>query len=194
MQNTGRNQSEKARKEIEKAFGLVQAGGNKKEQAYRLQPINVLKVQYGKYETRRAITNVLNAVLDTYKYASIAELNAILKQYNTLADRGTESSMVFKNDGLLYRLLDDNGQRVGVPVKASDIFGKPTLRYLQARFPQCDLARQKHKIRVKNAIDLSSLKNANQSIQGLCKSLEKDGVMAVIRQNEGKVSSIISVH
>jgi hypothetical protein len=78
--NIGRNQSEKARKEIEIKFHLTRAE-NKQAVARELKPVNVHKLLYGKAETKRAITNVLDHVLPTYKYASLAELNAILQQY-----------------------------------------------------------------------------------------------------------------
>ncbi|MEJ7737033.1 MAG: relaxase/mobilization nuclease domain-containing protein [Chitinophagaceae bacterium] len=183
-QNIGRNQSENARKEIEHSFGLVKAANKKRRQAYELKPVNVQKVQYGKSETKRAITNVLDAVLNIYKYASVPELNAILGQYNILADRGSEESRVYQNNGLVYRILDGDGNKVGVPVKASDLYNKPTLKYLQAKFQQNEAARQPYKVRVRNAIDLALIKNPNHSIQSLAKSLEKEGVIAVLRRND----------
>jgi len=183
-QNIGRNQSEKARKEIEIAYGLKRAADSKQRQVYELKPINVQKVQYGKSETKRAITNVLGAVLNTYKYTSLPELNAVLGQYNVLADRGCETSRVYKNKGLVYRIIDENGNKIGVPIKASDFYNKPTLKYLEAKFSQNETAGQMHKVRVKNAIDFSLLKNSNSSLQSLLKALEKEGIATVIRQNE----------
>jgi len=46
-QNIGRNQSEKARKEIEIAFNLVRAEDSKVKEKYKLEPVNAQKVQYG---------------------------------------------------------------------------------------------------------------------------------------------------
>ncbi|MDJ1493723.1 relaxase/mobilization nuclease domain-containing protein [Cytophagaceae bacterium DM2B3-1] len=66
MQNIGRNQSEKARKEIEKTFRLVQASGNKQKSENKTLPVNVQKVQYGKIETKKAISTVLDFVLNNY--------------------------------------------------------------------------------------------------------------------------------
>ncbi len=65
-QNIGRNQSEKARKEIEIAYDLVRA--EKMKKGYALKSAYTQKVQYGKSDSRRAIANVLDAVLNTYKY------------------------------------------------------------------------------------------------------------------------------
>lgn len=180
-QNIGRNQSEKARKEIEIAYDLVQAENMKKE--YELKSAYTQKVQYGKSDSRRAIANVLDAVVNTYKYTSLPELNAVLMQYNVMADRGSESSRVYQHQGLLYRILDKQGNIIGVPIKASSFHNKPTLKYLEERFSLNEGARQSHKARVKNAIDLAFLKQPKQSLQTLVKTIEKEGINTVIRQN-----------
>src|SRR3954452_19551010 len=72
--NIGRNQSEKARQELEQKFKLVKALG-RKILGEEIRPVSQ-KIQYGKSETKRAITNVLDHVLKQYKYSSLAELNA----------------------------------------------------------------------------------------------------------------------
>ena len=149
LHNLGKNQSEKARKEIEISFGLVKAEDSKQQQARELKPVNVRKVQYGRSETKRAITNVLDAVLKNYKYTSLPELNAVLQQYHVIADQGNQNSRVYQNNGLTYRILDENGEKVGVPIKASDFYNKPTLKFLEERFPLNEAARQSHKARVK---------------------------------------------
>ncbi|MDH7463205.1 relaxase/mobilization nuclease domain-containing protein [Chitinophagaceae bacterium 26-R-25] len=66
MFNIGRNQSEKARKEIEQEFKLVIAERHQKIK-HELKPIDVPNFSYSKTETKRAISNVLSAVLTTYK-------------------------------------------------------------------------------------------------------------------------------
>ncbi|MBI1782169.1 MAG: relaxase/mobilization nuclease domain-containing protein [Sphingobacteriales bacterium] len=183
-QNIGKNQSEKARKEIEKEFGLMKAEDSKRLKQYQLKPLNAEKIQYGKSETKRGILNVLNEVLFNYKYASIPELNAVLKQFNVMADRGSENSRVYKNNGLAYRLLDEKGNRVGVPIKASDFFNKPTLKFLEERFVLNEEERQPHKARVKNTIDLVLIKQPDIGLQDLVKALEKESIQTMLRQNQ----------
>jgi hypothetical protein len=180
--NIGRNQSEQARQELERRFGLVPAKG-RKVQSYELKPINAEKIQYGKSETRRAITNVLDVVLNNYKYTSLPELNAVLQQYNLIADRGTESSRIYKNNGLVYRILDEKGNKIGVPIKSSIIYNKPGLKFLEEKFTRNETARQPDKLRIKNAIDLALLKNPNHSLESLIQALEKQGINTVLRQN-----------
>ncbi len=183
-QNIGRNQSEKARKEIEKEFGLVKAEDSKRLKQHKLKPLNTEKIQYGKSETKRAISNVLNEVLYSYKFASIPELNAVLKQFNVMADRGSENSRIYKKNGLTYRLLDVTGNKVGVPIKASDFYNKPTLKFLEERFVLNEKERQSHKARVKNAIDILLIKNPGLGLDTLIRALEKESIQTVLRQNQ----------
>ena len=194
MQNIGRNQSEKARKEIEITYGLVPAQKHKREKELVVKPVDANKVEYGRIETKRAITNVLDKVIQNYKYTSLPELNAVLQQYNVAADRGNENSRIFKNKGLVYRILDQDGNKVGVPIKASDFYGHPTLKFLEERFIENDKARIPHKSRLKNAVDIVLLDNQKMSIQELAKTMELSGINLVLRQNaEGLLYGITYV-
>ena len=76
MHNIGRNLSEKARIEIEAEFKLVKAQKQKKSMGDESKPRFVPKVNHRKSETKRAITNVLDEILPTYKYSSLPGLNA----------------------------------------------------------------------------------------------------------------------
>ncbi len=183
MQNIGRNQSEKARKEIEKEFGLIRAESHHLKQVYELRPVNISKVQYGKSDTRRAIINVLDVIVPGYKYSSLPELNAILRQYNIVADRGTKGSRTYDQGGLLYRILDEKGQKIGIPIKASNIYNKPTLKFLQEKFKENEPLKHKHQLRVKNAIDLSFARSPGQSLNELMQALQKERIQVVLRQN-----------
>ena len=183
LHNLARNQSMKASKEIEKKFQLIIAK-NKHRLNYELKPVNVKKVQYGKAETKRAITTVLDHVLPSYKYGSLAELNAVLQLYNIIADRGSVNSRIYKGNGLVYRILDANKQKIGVPVKASLIYNKPTLKNIKANFDRNEEERRKHKQRVMNALDLAMLKRKSQSLPDLIQALQKENIHLVLRQND----------
>ena len=180
--NIGRNQSEIARKKIEQSFGLIVAEGRRKNQKQELQPITMEKVRYGRIESKKAISNVLNVVLPTYKYSSLPELNAVLQQYNVLADRGSEKSRIFQQKGLVYRILDKNGKAIGVPIKASDFYNKPTLKYLEEKFASNKTGQLHHRNRVKNTIDLALL-GSKTSLSELEKVLKKEGINIILRKN-----------
>ncbi|WP_018629575.1 relaxase/mobilization nuclease domain-containing protein [Niabella aurantiaca] len=184
LHNIGRNQSEKARLEIEKEFKLVPAQREQLKRVLNIKPINAQKVQYGHSETKRAMTNVLDAVLEKYKYTSLPELNAVLKQYNMMADRGSKESRLYKNSGLVYRVLNEQGEKVGVPIKASDFYNKPTLQFLEQRFKKNKTLRQPHKLRIKNAIELAFVKKPGCSLSQLTAALQKERIQLVVRRND----------
>ena len=187
MHNIGRNQSETARKDLEKKYGLVIAEGRQLKKSMDVKPVNVQKAMYGKSETKRSITNVLDAVINQYKYTSLAELNAILKQYNVVAERGAEGSRIYKNGGLTFRMLDENGNKVGVPIKASSIYSMPTLKNLEKKFEENKLKRQPDMKQLKSAIDWV-MRKPPQSVDEFVKALEKEKIIVVLRKSEdGKI-------
>jgi len=191
--NIGRNQSEKARKEIETDYHLIRAEDQRKHPVNEIKPVDIEKVQYGKSETKRSIVNVLNAVVDKYNYTSLPEFNAILKQFNIMADRGGEDGAMFKKKGLLYRIIKEDAVAVGVPVKASSIYNKPTLQKLEKNFELNQANRGALKLKLKAILD-DALKEEPSSIAHLKELLAKRQVFTVIRQNaEGRMYGITFV-
>lgn len=185
IHNIGKDKSEPARKEIEEAFDLIKAENQKKKE-YKPEPVSA-RVQYGKAETKKAIENVLKFVVNNYKYTSLPELNAVLKLYNIEADKGTENSRVAKHNGLLYHALDEKGNRVGVPIKASRFFGQPTLRNLEKQFAINEIKRQLDKSRIKIAIDTAFLKKNIFILPQLVMQLQKEGIDTLLRQNSERL-------
>lgn len=190
LHNIGRNQSTKARKEIEQHFNLIKSEDQKKKIQETITSINVQRIVYGKSETKQSITNILNAVINQYKYTSLPELNAVLRLYNLTADRGKENSQIHKMNGLVYRVLDEKGNKIGVPVKASSIYSKPTLANLEKRFIENEPLRQHHKKSLKSSIDWIML-NPPKDLEGFRQALQLEKISLVIRQNnEGIVYGI----
>lgn len=180
--NIGRNQSEKARQELELKYKLIRATG-RQITVDEIRPVSQ-KIQYGKSETKRAITNVLDYVLKNYKYSSLPELNAVLKLYNVVADRGSENSRIYQNNGLVYRVLNEKGNKIGVPIKSSVIYSKPGLKFLELKFKENETAKPQYKQSIKATINFILLRNKNASLQYLLDALRKEGIQTVLRQNK----------
>lgn len=190
----GVKKSEPARKEIEEIFGLVKAEGRKQKEVFTLKPISVGRVEYGKVESRKAINSVLNKVLFDYKYSSLPELNAVLNLYNVHADRGSEESRVFKNNGLLYKILDQNSKPIGVPIKASEFYNRPTLKFLEGKFKTNETEKEFCKKYVKNAIKLAFYRESILSPEKLSKALEGESIHMILRKSgEGQLYGITYV-
>ena len=193
MQNIGKNQSEKARKEIEKQFNLVRAQGRKSEDMPLIKPVGVSRVCYGRTESKKAMSGVLDSVLLNYRYTSLAELNAVLKLYNIRADRGSDDSRIFKAGGLVYRMLDKEGEATGVPIKASDFAMKPTLAFLEGRYALNSGENAFEKKRIRSAADAVFL-SRDVDMEKLVSALQKEGIDAVLRKSgQGQLYGITYV-
>ncbi|WP_433780472.1 relaxase/mobilization nuclease domain-containing protein [Flavobacterium anhuiense] len=184
MQNIGRNQSETARKEIEKAFNLVPAKGRQKEKILNIKPVQSSVIKYGAAETKKSVAAVLNAIIPNYKYTTLGELNAVLNLYNVTAVQGSKDSRMFLHKGLAYQILNDKKQPVGVPLKASSFYMKPTLKNLELKFATNKTSRNPHLKRVKNAVDLAFMQNSIKSVSDLDRILIPDGIKTAERRNE----------
>ncbi|WP_428330067.1 relaxase/mobilization nuclease domain-containing protein [Mucilaginibacter sp.] len=172
--------SESARKQVELTYNLVKAEDQGKQQNVINKPLD--QVDYGKSEIKRSITNVVNQVVKTYKFTSIPELNAVLNQYNITADRGSKNSRMYEKNGLVYWVLDAKGNKLGVPIKASSIYGKPTLKALEDRFRLNEVLRKPLKDQVKSKVDKALLTPISKT--DFQKKLKADGIQVIFRQNE----------
>lgn len=179
-QNIGRLLSEPARKAIEERYGLVKAENHVKEH-FQLKPVEIKKVEYGKKPTKNAISNVLENVLNQYRYTSLHELNAILKLYNVKAQRGQKDSRTYKMKGLYYTLLKQDGSATGIPIKASLFYNRPTLKFLEKKFIRNAISKQDHKEKTKSTIAFVLKSKKPKSITELKNMLKREGVELVVR-------------
>jgi hypothetical protein len=190
----GKYESEKARKQLETEYNLVRAQGRGARESEAINSINVERAVYGKSETKKAISNTVRFVTQKYKYTSIPELNAVLRQFNVTADLGKEGSQMNLKKGLLYSLIDENGKRVGVPIKASSIYRKPTLRYLEKQFSLNERLRLPHKDRLIKCIEDSFAGKKSITKAAFVKALSSESIYTVFRQNEeGRIYGVTFV-
>ena len=191
--NIGRNQSEKARKEIEQTYGLIKAERQQQLTKPGIKAVNIEKAIYGKSETKRSISNVVSAIFSQYKFTSLPEFNAALKQFNVVADRGKEEGRIYKNRGLVYRILDASGNKVGVPIKASSIGCKPILTNLEKKFADNETAKESLKPFVKVKLD-DCLSQSPATMKELMEHLKQKNIYTLLRQNaEGRLYGITFV-
>lgn len=181
--NLGRTLSEEARVLIEKEFQLTESKGRGKSFEPRIESAKIKKATYGKRPTKQSIYNVVTPVLRSYAFTSLAELNAVLTQFNVLADRGAEDSLMFERRGLVYSIIDENGKRIGVPIKASTLAGKPILSEIEKKFAKNILKRKMLREPLKKSIDEVFNKYQQLSRATFEKELAHKGIATVFRKN-----------
>jgi hypothetical protein len=132
-------------------------------------------------------------VINLYNYTSLPEFNAVLKQFGVVADRGKEGSFTHRKNGLLYRMLNRDGQPVGVPIKASTIAGKPTLKSLEQKFAANKKNREVLKISLQQTL-VRAMRAQPKNLDDLIAHLSKKDIYTVLRQNaEGRIYGITFV-
>lgn len=188
--NIGRNQSEQARKEIEKKYGLVVAEQKSKTNTAIVLPA---PVQYGLVETKKGISSVVSFIVSTYAFCSVPELNAVLRKFGVEASTGEKGSSLQKYNGLHYRMLDSTGKPIGVPIKASSLPGKPTLNKLESHFTKSAEIKQRCKPYIKSQID-QSLSQQPKDLNELLKLLKDKNIDLILRKSaDGRVYGITFV-
>ncbi|WP_431210915.1 relaxase/mobilization nuclease domain-containing protein [Puia sp. P3] len=201
LYNIGRNQSEEARLRIEEEFHLVTT---EQKQTQRLQQrvISSLHghrdspnpIEYGKSGLTRQISDVLDYVTKEYKYTSLKEFNLVLHQFNLEAYRGKENTQLYESRGLLYRVLNEQGSYIGVPLKASFFDSQPTLDNLEKQFIQNLRLKQEHRdhVRVTIAWELS---NKYRDLDYIIDQLRDENIRMVRRHDkDGHCTSVHYIH
>ncbi|OCX52794.1 relaxase [Mucilaginibacter sp. PPCGB 2223] len=176
--------SEPARIALEKEFGIVQAKGRSRSNELGINSADLQKAVYGKTLTKRAITNIVNAVIRDYRFTSLAEFNAVLRQFNVVADRGGENTLMREKGGLLYSLVNDKCEQVGVPIKASSIYNKPTLTRLQKEFDKNIERRKQYREPLKAAIEKVFGKYNSITKSTFIKELQQQNINILFRTND----------
>jgi len=91
------------------------------------------------------------------------------------------------------RVLDENGNKIGTPIKASAFWHKPTLANLEKKYAKNEILRVQHKKHVKVNIDWA-LRNGKLTLEELKQALARESIeMVVQRTEEGKAYGVTFV-
>lgn len=141
------------------------------------QPAPIQRLHYGATPTTPAMGRIIDFVFKRYLFGSFEEMNALMGTYGIVARRGTG-----KKGGADYwvcQLLDAQGKKRGVPVKASCLPAKPTLAWLEAR---CRINRMSRKVwapRVKNAVHWILRSQHPENFEGLREALALQSIQVL---------------
>ncbi|OKS86149.1 hypothetical protein RG47T_1599 [Mucilaginibacter polytrichastri] len=171
--------SNEIRKDLEIKYDLIKAEGRTLKSSLSIKP-----GIYGEKPTRQTISSIVGAVMRTYHFTSFAEYNAVLKQFNIIADRGGEDTMMFQKRGLQYAILDDKGKPIGIPLKASAIYAKPTLDNLEKKFAPNREKRKSFKDSLKQRIENVLKGYEIVTPERLTEDLQKQQIALVFRRND----------
>ena len=87
---------------------------------------------------------------------------------------------------MTYRVLDEAGNKVGTPIKASAFYMKPTLKNLEKKFAENESQRVRFKKRLQTNISWI-LNKQPATIEAFTKALERELISTVVRKGKGNV-------
>lgn len=175
-----RRRSMQVCRDLEKKYQLTQATEKEDNHIDKIfKPID-----YKAGNVKSQIASVIRHLPKFYKFQTLGEYNALLSLFNITTEK-TEGELHGKlQKGLLYFPLNQNGDKMGNPFKAS-LFGK------NAGFQTLEFLFEKSKEALKINPIKSTLKsiitNALQSTSnelGFKKQLGKQGINVVLRRND----------
>lgn len=161
LHNIGKGPGMAAREAVEEEFRLVKARGRQNTYQQGIPAAKVTPIHYGTQQNKSAISYVVRAVISKYHFTSLEEFNAILRPLNVVADPGSEGSLLQQRGGLLYSVIDGNGEKVGSQIKASSIYlntpdgwpDRPTLAMLNKKFAAAANKRKSLRERLVRIVD-----------------------------------------
>lgn len=112
---------------IERKYGLHPAKGRKRDGLWRLTPVD-----YRKGDLKEQIAAVVKPALSMYRFQTMGELRALLSLYNIGVEEveGTRGGRSYR--GLLYTVLDENGERTQAPpLKTSRLGDDASLKKIE---------------------------------------------------------------
>ena len=152
------------------------------------------KIDATQGNVKEQVSNTVRSVLKHYSFCSLGELNAILSRYNLAVEEVKTEYRGKRYDGLVYVPTDDKGNKVSMPIHASDIGRGVGYAAIQNKM-------QKSKEAVKPLIPsvrrkvLEVMRTSLGTEERLRQRLEEQGLRVVIRKNEsGRIYGITFIY
>ncbi len=109
--------SKKITQELEAKYNLHPAD----KQDYSENVLRLKKVDYEAGNVKKQIANNVKALMQSFHFTSLPEYRALLSLYNIGVDEGSGEVRNKPYRGLVYSALDNEGNKVGNPIKSSSI-------------------------------------------------------------------------
>ena len=105
-------------RDFEQRYNLHRGQKQETRQQNHLHPVNP-----DTGDVKKQVGNTVKAVFGTYQYQTIGELRALLSLYNLTVEEVRGNINGEDYNGLVYSVVEANGEKVGNPFKSS-LFGK----------------------------------------------------------------------
>ena len=171
--------SKQITRELEKIYGLHPA-----ERKERAECPELKKVDYTAGDVKHQIGNTVKAACYGYRFQSFGEYKALLATYNICAEEVKGEINGKPYQGIVYSAMNDKGEKVGNPVKASRIGKSVGYEAVQRRMEKSGEVIKDKKLKERTRKIVATTMQTARSRKELEQQLKKQGIVVVFRQND----------
>ena len=167
-------------RDLEQKYNLHKATEQEQKQSNKI----FKPVDYHKGDIKSQIASVVRYLPKYYSFSTMGSYNALLSLFNITVEEVKGERNRQPVNGLVYVALDEKGNKVSNPFKAS-LFGKDAgVAQLQKHFEQSNEKMKTNPARsvLKNTVELSIHTTGNE--MEFKKQLVEQGISMIVRRNE----------
>ena len=166
---------------IKKEYNLHPA--ERKERAERPK---LKKVDYAAGDMKHQVSNTVKAACYGYRFRSFGEYKALLATCNVCAEEVKGEINGRPYQGIVYSAMNDKGEKVGNPVKASRIGKSVGYEAVQRRMEKSGEAIRNGKLKERTRKIVATAMQTTRNRRELERELKKQGIDVVFRQNDSR--------
>lgn len=171
-------------RELEKAYNLHPA--EKKKQLVELPHLRRVDFQLG--DIKKQIANISKALIKNYHFQSVNEFRTLLSLYGVTVEEVKGEVKGKYYSGLVYSAIDEKGEKVGNPIKASVIGKSVGYDALQSRLEYSAKYMKEHKTFEAPKLIVRSAIITYTDRQTFVNDLAKNNINVVFRENtDGRI-------
>lgn len=141
-------------------------------------------MDYAAGDVKHQIGNTVKAACYGYRFQSFGEYKALLAAYNVCAEEVKGEINGKPYQGIVYSAMNDKGEKVGNPVKASRIGKSVGYEAVQRRMEKSGEAIKNGKLKERTRKIVATAMQTARSRKELERQLKKQGIDVVFRQND----------
>ena len=171
--------SKQITRELEKKYDLHPA-----ERKERTERPELKKVDYAAGDVKHQIGNAVKGACYSYRFRSFGEYKALLACYNVYAEevKGEISGKPYQ--GIVYSAMNDKGEKVGNPVKASRIGKSVGYEALERRMQKSGEVIKDKNLKEHTRRTVAIVMKTADNRRELERQLKQKGIDVLFRQND----------
>ena len=143
-------------------------------------------MDYTAGDVKHQIGNTVKAACYGYRFQSFGEYKALLATYNICAEEVKGEINGRPYQGIVYSAMNDKGEKVGNPVKASRIGKSVGYEAVQRRMEKSGEVIKDKKLKERTRKIVAATMQTARSSKELEQQLKKQGIDVVFRQNDNR--------